>query len=178
MQENITAARPYSQAVFEQAQEEENLGKWADMLNVISMVISDPQMQAVLENPRLNAELLADFVLDICGSNLTDEGGNFVRVLANAGRLSLAPHIYTLYEQRRTEAEGVVEVEVISAYPLEDAEKNRLSDAMAGRFGKKINVTTRIDKSLIGGTVIRAGDSVIDASVRGRLKQLGSELAE
>lgn len=178
MQENTTLARPYATAAFELAQEASDLAAWSEMLHLLNLIVSDPQMQRVLNNPRLDSKFLADFVLDISAERLSETGRNFVRVLADAGRLSLAPQIYQLFEQRRTDSEGVVDVEIVSAYELEQDEQDKIATAMAKRFGKKINISTRIDDSLIGGTVIRAGDSVIDASIRGRLRQLGSELAE
>lgn len=178
MQENITIARPYAIAAFEHAQEEDKLSAWSEMLNILSMMVSDAQMHSVLNNPRLDSASLLNFVLDVCGTYLSDTGKNFTKVLVDAGRLSLAPQIHKLFEQKRTDAEGIVEVEVRSAYPLESGEQNEIANAMGKRLGKKIEVTTLVDESLIGGVVIRAGDSVIDASVKGRLKQLANELAE
>ena len=178
MQENNTAARPYAQAVFEQAREENDLGKWSEMLNLIGMVVSDTQMESLLRNPTIKTAFFADLILDICGDHLTGEGRNFIRVLADARRLSLAPQIYTLYEQLRAEAEDVIEVVIDSAYPLEESEQEVIAKSMQERLGRNITITTKVDEKLIGGVVIRAGDSVIDASVLGRLKQLGSQLAE
>ncbi|MCZ6524956.1 MAG: F0F1 ATP synthase subunit delta [Gammaproteobacteria bacterium] len=178
MQQNTTQARPYATAVFELAQAESDLAAWSEMLRLLNLIVSDSQMQKLLNDPRLDSEFLADFVLDISAERLSEAGMNFVRVLADAGRLSLAPQIYQLFEQRRTESEGVVDVEVVSAYELEQHEQDKIAAVMAKRFGKKINISTRIDGSLIGGMVIRTGDSVIDASIRGKLRQLGSELAE
>ena len=178
MQENTTIARPYANAAFEQALEEGKLSDWSTMLQVLKLVISDKQMKLVLDNPRLDEDAVADFVIDICGKYLSDTGKNFVRVLAQAGRLVLTPQIYSLFEQKRTEAESIVEIEVTSAYALDDAEKNKIAGAMAKRLGRKIEINTNTDGSLIGGAVIRAGDSVIDASVKGSLKKLGNQLAE
>lgn len=178
MQQNTTQARPYATAVFELAQAESDLAAWSEMLRLLNLIVSDSQMQRLLNDPRLDSEFLADFVLDISAERLSEAGRNFVRVLADAGRLSLAPQIYQLFEQRRTESEGVVDVEVVSAYELEQHEQDKIAAVMAKRFGKKINISARIDGSLIGGMVIRTGDSVIDASIRGKLRQLGSELAE
>lgn len=178
MQQNTTQARPYATAVFELAQAESDLAAWSEMLRLLNLIVSDSQMQRLLNDPRLDSEFLADFVLDISAERLSEAGRNFVRVLADAGRLSLAPQIYQLFEQRRTESEGVVDVEVVSAYQLEQHEQDKIAAVMAKRFGKKINISARIDGSLIGGMVIRTGDSVIDASIRGKLRQLGSELAE
>lgn len=178
MQSDITAARPYAQAVFELASEESDFGQWSGMLNLLKTVVSDPGMESLLVNPTLKADFLADFILDICGDHLTEEGRRLVKTLAGAGRLLLVPQISMLYEQLRVEAEGVVEVELISAFPLEDADRQHIAEAMTRRLGKKISITANIDKNLIGGVVIRAGDSVIDASVSGRLRQLGNLLAE
>lgn len=178
MQGKITLARPYAVAAFEQARDESKLKDWSAMLHALSLVVSDPQMQNVLDNPRLSNETLEGIVLDVSGKYLSDTGKNFVKVLVNAGRLSLAQQIYMLYEQKRMEEEGIAEIEVVSAYPLESAQQQKIADAMGKRLKKKIEISTRTDKSLIGGAVIRAGDSVIDASIRGRLKQLGSTLAE
>jgi F-type H+-transporting ATPase subunit delta len=178
MQEKTTLARPYAVAAFEQARDEGKLKDWSAMLRVLSQVVSDPQMQVILDNPRLNSTTLTDIVLDVCGKYLSDYGKNFVKVLVNARRLPLAPHIFTLFEEKRMDSEGIAEVEVVSAYPLESAQQQKIADAMGKRLGKKIEISTRTDKSLIGGAVIRAGDSVIDASIRGRLKHLGNTLAE
>jgi len=178
MQENITLARPYAVAAFEQARDEGRLQDWSAMLRILSLVVSDPQMQILLDNPRVNSAILMDTVFGICSNYLSDSGKNFVKVLVNSRRLSLATQIYMLFEQRRMDAEGIAEVEVVSAYPLESVHQQKIADAMAKRLGRKIEISTRIDKSLIGGAVIRAGDSVIDASIRGRLKQLGNILAE
>ena len=178
MQEKITLARPYAVAAFEQASGAGKLKDWSTMLHVLSLVISDQQMQAILDNPKLGNATLLDIVLDICGNYLSETGRNFVRVLVNAGRLTVAPQIYMLFEQKRMAAEGVAEVEVVSAYPLDPAQQQKIADAMGKRLDKKIEISTRTDKSLIGGALIRVGDSVIDASMRGRLKQLGNLLAE
>ena len=178
MQENITIARPYAQAVFETASGDNNFADWSAILELLSDIVADPQMQSLLRNPTIKSDFLADMIIEICGDRTRDEGRNFIRVLAAARRLALAPQIRTLFEQQRAEAEGVVEVTVKSAYPLEQGEIDRIAGAMGRRLGKKTFVTTIVDKDLIGGVVIRTGDSVIDASVMGRLKQLGSHLAE
>jgi len=178
MQENITAARPYAQAAFEQAQQENKLSAWSDMLQLLDTIVSDTQMQGLLGNPRFDSAFLADFIVDISKPHLSTTGQNFVRVLAQAGRLPLAPAIHSLYAAHRADAEGVITVSASSAYALDEAEQKRIAEVMARRFGKKVHLSMSIDKSLIGGAVISIGDTVIDASIRGRLKQLDNELTE
>ena len=178
MQENNTVARPYAGAVFELAQAENNLQQWSTMLQLLNLVVSDPDMRAVIKNPKVEHKQLADIVTGICGEQLDEQGKNFVKILVNAGRLSVVPQIQKLYEEKKAEAEGIAEVEVISAYPLEKEQQEKIKQIMTKRLGKKIEITTHVDKSLIGGAVIRSGDSVIDASLRGRLKQLGNNFSE
>ena len=176
MRERTTIARPYAQAVFETANEESKLTEWSEMLGLLDMVVTDPQMKAMLANPKLDAAASCDFVQGVCGQELSETGNNLVKVLADAGRLSFIPEINKLYEQLRAEAEGVVEVNVVSAYELAAEQQASISEVMAKRLGKKIEITNEIDDSLIGGMVIRAGDTVIDASIKGRLKALASQM--
>jgi len=176
MQEKTTIARPYAQAVFETASEESKFIEWSEMLSLLETVVSDAQMKAVLANPKLDAAALCDFVQGVCGKGLSETGNNLVKALADAGRLNFIPEINKLYEQLRAEAEGVVEVKVISAYELAPKQQASISKAMAKRLGKKVEITSGIDDSLIGGVVIRAGDTVIDASVKGRLKALATQM--
>ncbi len=176
MQEKTTIARPYAQAVFETASEESKLTEWSEMLGLLEAVVTDPQMKTVLGNPKLDAAALSDFVQGVCGDSLSETGSNMVKVLADAGRLSIVPEINKLYEQLRDDAEGVIEVGVTSAYELTSEQQATISQAMAKRLGRKVEITNDIDESLIGGVIIRAGDSVIDASVKGRLKALATQM--
>jgi F-type H+-transporting ATPase subunit delta len=176
MQEKTTIARPYAQAVFETASEESKLNEWSEMLGLLDSIVSDAQMQAVLSNPKLDAAALTDFVLGVSGDSLNETGSNLVKVLADARRLAILPEINNLFEQLKAEAEGVIEVTVTSAYELAADQQAVISEAMAKRLGRKVEITSDIDDSLIGGVVIRAGDSVIDASVKGRLKALATQM--
>ncbi|MCA1851268.1 MAG: ATP synthase F1 subunit delta, partial [Beggiatoa sp.] len=101
----------------------------------------------------------------------------FVRVLLDADRILILPEIARLYAALVAEAAGVAEVEVISAFSLEEGQRLAIERAVRRRAGKEIEVKHRIDPALIGGAVIRMGDLVIDASVRGRLQQLASQFA-
>ena len=174
MQDNTTIARPYAQAVFETANSENKFVEWSGMLNLLESVVTETQMEAVLANPKLDSVALSDFVTGICGDGLDGHGKNLVKVLADAGRLNIVSDINKLYEQLRADAEGVVEVDVVSAYALTTDQQISVSDVMAKRLGKKVEVSNEVDESLIGGLVIRAGDTVIDASVKGRLKALAN----
>lgn len=178
MLEKATIARPYAEAAFAQALEEGKLGDWSVMLNLLNVVVSDDSMRGVINNPKLSGEQLHQFIVDICGDTLSKAGKNFVRVLINAERIGLAAEIFSLFEQKRAAAEGISEVDVVSAYPLDDAQLSTISESISKRIGKKVDINTEEDKDLIGGVIIRVGDSVVDASLRGRLKELNSVFAQ
>ena len=178
MLEKATIARPYAEAAFDQALEEGKLVDWSQMLGMLKLVIADANMRTVIKNPKLSSEQLYQFIVDVCGNALSQTGKNFVKILVNAERIGLAAEIFALFEQKRAAAEGISEVDVITAYPLDDAQIKTISDAISKRLGKKVDINTEEDKDLIGGVVIRAGDAVIDASLRGRLKELNNIFAQ
>ena len=178
MLEKATIARPYANAAFEQALEEGKLAEWSDSLNLLGVIISDENMSGVINNPKLSSDGLYQFIIDIAGDKLTQSAKNFIRILIDAERIGLASEVFNIFEQMKAAAEGISEVDVISAYPLDDAQVSSISESISKRLGKKIDVNTEEDKDLIGGVVIRAGDSVIDASLRGRLKELNSVFAQ
>lgn len=178
MLEKATIARPYAEAAFAQALEEGKLADWSVMLELLSMVVADDKMSSVISSPKLSSEQLYQFFIDICGDKLSQTGKNFTRILIDAERIGLVKNIFDIFEQKRTAAEGITEVDVISAYPLDEKQVSVISDAISKRLGKKVDINTEVDKDLIGGVIIRAGDSVIDASLQGRLKELNSIFAQ
>ena len=171
-----TIARPYAAAAFAQAKDEDKLSLWSEMLQFLAAVIAADEMSAIVTNPKIHADTKADLVLDICQGRMTETSENFVRVLAANGRLALAPEIAELYEGMRSEAEGQVDVKVTSAYALKPDYANVIAEAMEKRLGRKVNLDSEIDRDIIAGVVIRAGDLVIDLSARGRLQAMAAEL--
>ena len=173
MQDNITIARPYAQAVFSLAKETNTLAAWATKLRFLKQVVNDPLMAGALKNPAFGKTGLSDLIISICGDALDKEGQNFVTVLVAAGRLSLISEIETLFEQHKAASEEVVECRISSAYALSDAEQRAIADAVATRCtNKRVMVNSDVDSALIGGAVIHIGDAVIDLSIKGRLKTM------
>lgn len=176
MAERTTLARPYARAVFELA----GTGKkaretWSKKLAAVAAVVQHEEIAGLLGNPRLSAEDLADLVAEAAGK-IDKQGKNFVRLLAASRRLALAPEIAQLYEQFRAEAERVIDVELIAAREVDDAQQKKLADALSKRLGQDVRLKVRLDEDLIGGAILRAGDTTIDGSVRGKLARLSSAL--
>jgi F-type H+-transporting ATPase subunit delta len=176
MLEKTTIARPYAQAVFELSQDSANTAEWSGVLELLNRIVSDAQMRLLLNNPKVSHEQLQDLVIGIAGDSFSQQAKNFVKVLVSASRLQYATQIAELFEAMLADAEGTIDVKVSSAYELDQAQQDNIAKGISGRLGKKVKITVTIDESLIGGAVIRAGDSVVDASVRGRLSELSNQL--
>ena len=172
MAELATLARPYALAVFKLARDKDKLAVWSEMLAFLGSVIVDPLIRGIVANPRIQHHSLAKLLIDICGGRLTDEGQNFIRVLTATGRLNLAPEIARLFEIERADIEGRATVNVTAAYEVNPKFKLTIAQAMKKHLDREVDMEISIDKSLIGGAVIRAGDIVIDVSLRGRLNEL------
>lgn len=175
MAENVTIARPYADAAFELARGAGALGPWSVALDRLASVAADPDMLACITSPKLSDDQLAKLALEVSG-DLSVEQQNFVRVLVDNERLQVLPEIRDLFVALKNEHEGVVEAQIASAFPLDDATLASLKADLEARFKTVLNVSVSIDPELIGGVRIAIGDEVIDASVRGKLANMAAAL--
>jgi F-type H+-transporting ATPase subunit delta len=176
MSELATLARPYAEAVFKRAKETESSTEWSDNLEFLAIAMTDQELAAAADNPRIEQDRFSDLLLDICKGHISKEGENFVRLLIENGRLSLVSHIRDIYEAYRAEDEGYIEADVKSAFPLSKANQNALAKTLEKHLNREVHLHVEQDKSLIGGVLIRAGNTVIDASVSGQLQKLSKKL--
>jgi|TARA_B110000240_G_C13493223_1_gene450589 F-type H+-transporting ATPase subunit delta len=176
--ELTTAARPYARAAFDYALSKGVTDQWAEMLGFCVQIADDATMKAALDQPGLNRQQTADLFNEVCTDKLDEHAKNFIKLLAENDRISLLPDIAVLYHHYQTEAEGIVDAQLISALEVSDQQVQAISASLAKRLGKKISMTTSIDDSLIGGAIVRAGDMFIDGSVRGRLEKLSNTLTK
>jgi len=176
MAEKTTIARPYAQAIFAIAKEQDDLTGWSEMLTLAASLAADPSMAAFIDNPRVTREQVADLFLDVCGEKLSDLGRNMVKVLADNGRLEILPEIAMLYEEERAAAEQTVQAEIVSASVLSDTQRDAIAAALKKRFGREVSLECKVDETLLGGAVIRAGDVVIDGSVVSKLNRMRHQL--
>jgi F-type H+-transporting ATPase subunit delta len=176
MAESLTIARPYAQAAFLFADQHHTLKDWSEMLELLAVIAADPAMAAMIDNPQLTEKQVADLFISIGGERLNEKCQNFIRLLAENRRLSLLPEIAAQFEIQRREAEQTVMAELVTAYPASESQKASVIAALKKRLDREIELDCSTDSSLLGGAIIRAGDLVIDGSVRGKLERLGSAL--
>jgi F-type H+-transporting ATPase subunit delta len=172
MAERITTARPYAKALFALARN--SLAATSTALQRAATVVVDPQVRGLLGNPHVTPEQLAGLVNDI--AKFDDDGRNFITLLAQNRRLGFLPEIAAVFEQMKAEVENAVDVDVVAAASLTPEQEARYAAALQKRLGRQVRLHTRVDGNLLGGAVLKAGDLVIDGSLKGRLERLATEL--
>ena len=176
MAERTTTARPYAKAIFALARKGDTLAATSASLIRAAEVVSDPRVHALLGSPHVTPAQLAGLVTDVTGSGLDEYGRNFIALLAQNRRLGFLPEIAALFEQMKSEVENAVDVDVISATALSSDQESRYVAALQKKLGRSVRLRTKVDGSLLGGAVLKAGDLVIDGSIKGRLERLATEL--
>jgi F-type H+-transporting ATPase subunit delta len=174
--ERATIARPYAKAAFEYARDANAFAAWSQALKTAAEIVADPRVAALTKSPQWRPADLASLVTDVAGAKLDAGMQNFVRVLAENHRLLLLPEISAHYEELRAAVENTVEVEVVSAVALDSTQQEKLKQALSKRLKRQVHMRTSVDPTLLGGAVVRAGDLVIDGSMKGRLQRLATEL--
>ncbi len=184
MADNNTIARPYAQAAFEVASEAGDLAGWAHALDIARQVLADGQVAKFLANPILDDGQRLKFLSDLfvatdgdtalTGGNV--KGTNFLKLLLEYGRIGVLPEIAEHFDALKAQVENSVDVVITSAAPMSDGDKQAFASALREKLGRDVRIETEIDENLIGGAVIRAGDVVIDGSLRARLESLSNAL--
>ena len=176
MTDFTTAARPYANAVYDLAHETSSLDSWSDALANLAAVVNDAQISKLLDAPESGKNQKGELIIQVLGDKLDEQQQNLVKLMAENGRLKLMPDVLEQFEVARAKAENKVEAEVISAFELSTKQTSELVTTLKNKLGCEVTLTTTIDKSLIGGVVIKAGDTIIDASMKSQLNSLALSL--
>jgi F-type H+-transporting ATPase subunit delta len=172
-----TLARPYAKAAFDLAEADNATGRWNEMLDLASALVSEESLANLLHNPEVSGSQIVEMLSGIAGEAFDNRFRDYLTVLAINKRFPLLPEIAGLYQKLREEADRLLRVKVVSAFALDDDQATRLKDALARRFEREILLESEVDSSIIGGAVIYAGGQVIDGSLRDRLTKLSNSLS-
>ena len=172
MAEISTIARPYAQAVFDLAKEQKQLQAWSETLSLLSQVVDDEAVKSVINDSKTLDTDKEKLLLDICKKNINKEGENFIKLLIENKRLLILPFISAAFENLKANEEGSVTANIVVATKITKKETDEIIKNLEKKLNKKIEATVEIDQSILGGSVITVGDTVIDASVKGQLESL------
>jgi F-type H+-transporting ATPase subunit delta len=172
MAEISTLARPYAKAVFELARDANKLADWSAMLAGLAQAVRDPKVAAAIGHPSIGRGQMAELLIQTFGDKFSKQSQNLLRLLGEYSRLKLAPVIAEQFEALRAEHEQRVEVEIVSAAPVDPAQQQTLTAAIRKRLARDVHIEWKTDEKLVAGALVRAGDLVIDGTLAGELEQL------
>ena len=185
MADNNTVARPYAQAAFEVAEESNSLAELSESFAAGKVLMADGQVAAFIAVPTLSDDDRLTFLQGLFAQAVgegsvfaggSQHGTNFIKLLLENGRVAVLPEIADHFEALKAKVENTVDAVLTSAAPLSKEQQQAMADSLKEKLGREVKVTTEIDENLIGGAVIRAGDVVIDGSLRSRLEGLANAL--
>lgn len=176
MADNASIARPYAKAVFDLAQEANAFDAWSAALEQLAVISNDADFSALVSDPRVDGEKVAELLTDLAKDSLPSGGANLIKLLVQNDRLDSLVDINQQYTDLVAKAKALVNAEVITAKPLTDDQKSSLAAALEKRLGLKVELAETVDADLIGGAIIKAGDMVIDGSAKGRIEKLTTVL--
>lgn len=177
MADNASIARPYAKAVFDLATEVGNQDDWSSTLESLAAISQDEEFGKAVNSPQVTAEQLEELVLGVLGKKVPEGGDNFIKLLAQNGRLEALPDVQQQYTLLLAESRKSIEAEVLTARPLSADQKSNLTDALQTRLGVTVSLLETVDESLVGGAIVKAGDLVIDGSAKGRVEKLAIALS-
>ena len=170
------AARRYAEAAFQLATRDDAVDAYGDGLDAAAQVMGDARVLAVLRNPARPLRERTDIVDKALAKRVPEPVRRLVGLLVERGRIDRLAAVAAEFRRLRNEQQGIVEAVATSASPLTADETEALQKKIARMTGRTVDLRVEVDESLIGGLTVRVGDTLYDASVRGRLERLRERL--
>ena len=170
-----TYGRRYAQAVFELAQEKNELEKWQADLRKVAGALADKEFLEALESPRIKPEdksrLIAAVLPDLAPLTM-----NLLRLLIARSGIGMVADIAAEYERFLDNYRGIEPAEIVTAVPLDEKDKQKLAERLGAVVGKEVTLDTQVDPEILGGVVARVGGKLLDGSTRSKLLALKRDL--
>lgn len=173
---STVVATPYARAAYEYAKAHKQVTQWAAILLACGEVVCNDDIALLLNHPMVGQMAVAEAMVAVLGKKLDQHQSNFLLLLAEKRRLSVLPDIASLFVQEQQADEAVVHATIITADKITKAVLGHITTAIEKQVAKEVAVEYEIDESLIGGAIVRIGDRVIDASIKGQLKRLAQQM--
>jgi len=177
MSSELTISRPYAKALFELAQEQSQVVPWFERLQLLADLQENEDVSSVLASPSIEQSEKADLLIALYAKLEQDQHCiNLIKLLAENDRLNLFSSIFETYSELKFEFESSIEAEVITAVEVSKDYLKRIQTSLSKRLGKTVSIKQTIDTEILGGAIIKAGDLVIDGSIKGKLSKLTNTL--
>jgi F-type H+-transporting ATPase subunit delta len=173
----LAVVRRYAQALFDSARKQGVVDQVEDELKTVDQTLrAVPRLARVLRAPTIPRAQKKELLQKAFGARVGQLTSRFLALAVERRRETILGEIYGEYQRLANEARNILPVQVTAAVPLTDPERAALATALSNRTGKNVTLEVDVDPEIMGGLMLRMGDTVIDGSVRSRLKQLRSRL--
>lgn len=176
MAELSTIARPYAEAAFRTAKEANALPAWNALVTEMGAVADRPEMRALMSDPKVTSDQLYGVMAGVLKTAIDQKGQNFLHLLVENGRLDALPEIAAQFTALKNAEEGTADAEIVSAYPLTEAQVKELIAGLSAKFNKTLKPHVSVDQNLIGGVRVVVGDHVFDTSIKAQLERMKTTL--
>lgn len=180
MAEINTIARPYAKAAFLYAKEHHCLNEWTSFLQALSALTSSEDVLRFIDEPTIDSDKKNNFLQELLKNVLkrpvSQQEANFIALLIKEKRLEAVGAIQKEYEFFNLKDKKIMPIDIISAYPMSQEQLSLFKETLQKYFNSEIEMTVKIDESLLAGAVIKSGDQIIDGSVKGRFEKLAENL--
>lgn len=175
---NIVANR-YAEALF-QIGEEENLTDimYQELSDVVNLIKVNQDFFSVLKSPVISKKEKISLIDNIFENKININIKNFLKILIEQDRISFILDISDSYKELLNEKNNILEGFVISAIPMKKEEIKELEEKLSKKYNKNVTLENKVDKSILGGVLVRLGNEEIDGTVKTRLDKMKEQLSQ
>lgn len=172
-------ANRYAEALF-QLSEDENITKeiYNELHNVVETVKNNKDLDNVLRSPLVAKIEKVKLIESLFNNKINNNLKNFLKILVEKGRISSLKSIELTFKQLLNDKNNIIEGTVISAIPLTDKKVKELEGKLSKKYNKNVTLENKVDQSILGGVLVRLGNTQIDGSVKTRLDNIKDQLSQ
>lgn len=168
----------YADALFEISEEDNSSETVNGELKAVAAVLAEnPELVKLLCTPTVSGADKLSVISKIFGGRLSADVYNFLCLVTQKGRAAHLIRIADTFREMYNDKAGIAEVTVTTAEELSPALERKLSDKLAAKLGKKIILIKKVDPSIIGGVIVRYGNTMTDGSVRAKLDAVKASIS-
>lgn len=166
----------YAKALLRAGKKSGKIDQLMEELAAVNQAVNRlPKFKAALESPRIASENKASMIDKAFSDKVSKDLVNFLKVVGNKGRFDCLAAILGSAKKMHDEMSGRIEATITTASTIDDSVQHQISTQLGKALGKAVNITASVDPNIIGGMVVRVGDTVYDGSVVSQLAQVRSQ---
>ena len=172
-------ANRYAEALF-QLSEEENITKeiYNELHDVVELIKNNKELDNVLKSPLVKKKKKTQLIEALFNNKINNNLKNFLKILVEKGRISSLKSIELTFKELLNDKHNIIEGTVISAIALTEKQVKELEEKLSKKYNKNVTLENEVDQSILGGVLVRLGNTQIDGSVKTRLNNIKDQLTQ